>query len=229
MTLNSPFSQKTLNILKASLPFIPPGMQRMVSNLVKIEEFNIMFRNLNDSLDATMSACEYNSTGDNGCNPFNSTDFISAIKPYLNDSERELIDMFMNMMNALNIYNIYKSLPSAAPVSQNFDSFNYGNHDVENQNFNNHSVENQNFDNPDHNFEPSDENVQNADYQNFNNSDYVDSDMNESDESHDKNINNTANQNNFNIETLKSLLSPSQRAMFETYSTLLNNNNSNTN
>lgn len=209
MTLNSPFSQKTLNILKASLPFIPPGMQRMVSNLVKIEEFNIMFRNLNDSLDATMSACEYNSTGDNGCNPFNSTDFISAIKPYLNDSERELIDMFMNMMNALNIYNIYKSLPSAAPVSQNFD--------------------NQNFDNPDHNFEHSDENVQNADYQNFNNSDYVDSDMNESDESHDKNINNTANQNNFNIETLKSLLSPSQRAMFETYSTLLNNNNSNTN
>lgn len=187
MTFNSPFSQKTLNILKASLPFIPSGMQRMVSNLVKIEEFNIMVKNLNDSLDSTIRACEY-SAGNNGSNPFNSGDLISAIKPYLDDKERELVDMLLNMMNAIKIYNIFQSFPSAAPSdSQNTDT-----PDFENQ---------ESYESPD----------------------YVEADINEP-ESEPESDSNMTNPNGFNIESLKNLLSPSQRAMFETYSTLLNNN-----
>lgn len=187
MTFNSPFSQKTLNILKASLPFIPSGMQRMVSNLVKIEEFNIMVKNLNDSLDSTIRACEY-SAGNNGSNPFNSGDLISAIKPYLDDKERELVDMLLNMMNAIKIYNIFQSFPSAAPSdSQNTDT-----PDFENQ---------ESYESPD----------------------YVEADINEPD-SEPESDSDMTNPNGFNIESLKNLLSPSQRAMFETYSTLLNNN-----
>lgn len=214
MTFNSPFSQKTLNILKASLPFIPSGMQRMVSNLVKIEEFNIMVQNLNDSLDSTIRACEY-SAGNNGSNPFNSGDLISAIKPYLDDKERELIDMLLNMMNAIKIYNIFQSFPSAAPS----DSQNADNPDFENHEFENHGrdteVPNDNV--------LSDDKVQDDDYQNYEAPDYVEADINESD-SEPENSSNMTNQNGFNIESLKNLLSPSQRAMFETYSTLLNNN-----
>lgn len=214
MTFNSQFSQKTLNILKASLPFIPSGMQRMVSNLVKFEEFNIMVKNLNDSLDSTIRACEY-SAGNNGSNPFNSGDLISAIKPYLDDKEREVIDMFFNMMNAMKIYNMFQSFPSAAPS----DSQNVDNPDFENQEFENHS---KNMESPKENF-LSDDNAQGRDYLNYENPDYVEADMNESDRE-PENSNDMTNQNGFNIESLKSLLSPSQRAMFETYSTLLNNN-----
>lgn len=222
MTFNSSFSQKTLNILKASLPFIPPGMQRMVSNFVKIEEFNIMVKNLNDSLDSTISACEYNSTGNN--NPFNSGDLISAIKPYLNDNEKELIDMLFNMMNALKIYNMFKSFPSVnAPASQNNE-----NPDFEIHNFDNQDNQQPDYDNHSQNNDISNDNVSGPDYQNYDNSGYFEADINESNETADNENSSISSQNNFNIEALKNLLSPSQKAMFETYSALLNNNSSNT-
>lgn len=244
MIFNSSFSQKTLNILKASLPFIPPGMQRMVSNFVKIEEFNIMVRNLNDSLDATVSACEYSAAGNYNGSSFNTNDFISAIKPYLDDRERELIDMLFNMMNALKIYNLYKSFPSAVmPDEQNFGGINFNNFDFDSKSTGSQETEHHEeyrndtdietgsrepdnliSDNQIENTESSAGNAEVLDYQDYNDSDYADTDKNSQEPIPKETDENTAAQNDFNIEALKNLLTPGQRAMFETYSALLNNN-----
>lgn len=99
------YSQKSINILKASLPFIPVNMQKTVSNYIKIEEFNNMIKNLNSSIDDTLQACEFDSK-ENKTN-FNSQDLLSAIKPYLNKSEIELVNMIVNFSKAYNMYNSY--------------------------------------------------------------------------------------------------------------------------
>lgn len=235
---NSPFSQKTLNILKASLPFIPAGMQRIVSNFVKIEEFNIMVKNLNDSLDATISACEYNANANYNGNPFNSNDFISAIKPYLDDREREIIDMLLNMMNALKIYNLYKSFsPSVMPGGLDLNNINFGNGNFDDRDTDHSDKDYREPDSQSINPFPADndavinniteknnDSIEVFDYLDENNSEITDDEINNFEASSDKTDDNAANQNNFNIETLKNLLTPEQRAMFETYSALLNNN-----
>lgn len=235
MTYTGAFSQKTLNILKASLPFIPSGMQRMVSNFVKIEEFNIMFQNLNESLDTTISACEFTQNDSN--HSFQAKDLISAIKPYLDDKEKELIDMALNMMNAFQIYNMYKSLPDAFLPQSNFFEQNMNSESKNDFNqksdfeFKNDFSQNSDFEfkndfGQNSDFESQNDFGQNADFkqkddihQNENN--------NRSNSQNQANTNfNSINPNNINIETLKNLLTPSQRAMFETYSGLLNNQNS---
>ncbi len=119
--INNNFSIRTLNILKASLPFMPSGMQRYISNFVKIEEFNHMFMNLNNSLDSTISACDLS---EDTTRPFNTSDFICAVKPYLNKSEQELLNMFINMTNAFNIYNMYQHLPPSATADNDSENKN---------------------------------------------------------------------------------------------------------
>lgn len=111
------FPSKTLNILKAALPFMPSGMQAAMSNFVKIEEFNNMFMNLNNSLDSTISAC---GLPEHASQPFNMSDFICAVKPYLNKNEQELLNMFVNMTNAFNIYSMYQTLPDNMKPNNNY-------------------------------------------------------------------------------------------------------------
>ena len=105
--MSNSVSTKTLNILKAALPFVPAPMQRNLSYFVKIEEFNNMFNNFSDSIDSTLSACELNENGNNS--NFNMSDFIYAIRPYLDKKEFDTITTFMNFFNA---YNIYQSISS---------------------------------------------------------------------------------------------------------------------
>ena len=178
------YSQKSINILKASLPFMPINMQKMVSSYIKIEEFNHMVKNLNSSIDDTLHACELEAK-ENKAN-FNPQDLICAIKPYLSKNEIELINMVMNFSKAYNIYNTYG----------------LNNIDLNNLNMNNLSF-NPTSNNNEHNL-------------NSNNN------FNSQNEHSNDNSNNNPN-NNLNIETLKNMLSPSQRAMFDTYSALLNN------
>lgn len=197
MSSNDLFSNKPLNILKASLPYVPSTMQKVISYYIKIEEFNIMRNSFNTSPDDLLSACDNGSDNNHKNNPI---ELINAVKPYLNSEEKNLIDMFMNMVSAFNMYNTYKSLnlPALRP-----ESFNFNNPDGPVYNSGNKSdasnIENDSF-------------INGTDYDNGN------PDNKQSNSSPD-NI-----PANIDIDALKNMLSPSQRAMFDTYSSLLNKN-----
>ncbi len=90
------FSRKPLNILKASLPFMPVQMKRMVSYYIKAGEFSMMCNNLDEGLDNTMSVC----SNDSGVN--NSLEMLEAIKPYLNENELRITDILLNTMKNTN-------------------------------------------------------------------------------------------------------------------------------
>lgn len=197
MNSNDLFSNKPLNILKASLPYVPSTMQKVISYYIKIEEFNIMRNSFNTSHDNLLSACDNGSDNNHKNKPI---ELINAVKPYLNTEEKNLIDMFMNMVNAFNMYNTYKSLnlPALRP-----ESFNFNNPDGPVYNSGNKSdasnIENDSF-------------INGTDYDNNNPN-------NKQSNSSPDNI-----PANIDIDALKNMLSPSQRAMFDTYSSLLNKN-----
>lgn len=197
MSSNDLFSNKPLNILKASLPYVPSTMQKVISYYIKIEEFNIMRNSFNTSHDNLLSACDNGSDNNHKNKPI---ELINAVKPYLNTEEKNLIDMFMNMVNAFNMYNTYKSLnlPTLRP-----ESFNFNNPDGPVYNSGNKSdasnIENDSF-------------INGTDYDN-------DNPNNKQSNSSPDNI-----PANIDIDALKNMLSPSQRAMFDTYSSLLNKN-----
>mgnify|MGYP000243098530 FL=1 len=197
MSSNDLFSNKPLNILKASLPYVPSTMQKVISYYIKIEEFNIMRNSFNTSHDNLLSACDNGSDNNHKNKPI---ELINAVKPYLNTEEKNLIDMFMNMVNAFNMYNTYKSLnlPALRP-----ESFNFNNPDGPVYNSGNKSdasnIENDSF-------------INGTDYDN-------DNPNNKQSNSSTDNI-----PANIDIDALKNMLSPSQRAMFDTYSSLLNKN-----
>ena len=197
MSSNDLFSNKPLNILKASLPYVPSTIQKVISYYIKIEEFNIMRNSFNNSHDNLLSACDNGSDNNHKNKPI---ELINAVKPYLNTEEKNLIDMFMNMVNAFNMYNTYKSLnlPALRP-----ESFNFNNPDGPVYNSGNKSdasnIENDSF-------------INGTDYDN-------DNPNNKQSNSSPDNI-----PANIDIDALKNMLSPSQRAMFDTYSSLLNKN-----
>lgn len=197
MSSNDLFSNKPLNILKASLPYVPSTMQKVISYYIKIEEFNIMRNSFNNSHDNLLSACDNGSDNNHKNKPI---ELINAVKPYLNTEEKNLIDMFMNMVNVFNMYNTYKSLnlPALRP-----ESFNFNNPDGPVYNSGNKSdasnIENDSF-------------INGTDYDN-------DNPNNKQSNSSPDNI-----PANIDIDALKNMLSPSQRAMFDTYSSLLNKN-----
>ena len=197
MSSNDLFSNKPLNILKASLPYVPSTMQKVISYYIKIEEFNIMRNSFNTSHDNLLSPCDNGSDNNHKNKPI---ELINAVKPYLNTEEKNLIDMFMNMVNAFNMYNTYKSLnlPALRP-----ESFNFNNPDGPVYNSGNKSdasnIENDSF-------------INGTDYDN-------DKPNNKQSNSSPDNI-----PANIDIDALKNMLSPSQRAMFDTYSSLLNKN-----
>ncbi len=197
MSSNDLFSNKPLNILKASLPYVPSTMQKVISYYIKIEEFNIMRNSFNTSHDNLLSACDNGSDNNHKNKPI---ELINAVKPYLNTEEKNLIDMFMNMVNAFNMYNTYKSLNLPALRSE---SFNFNNPDGPVYNSGNKS-DASNIEN--------DSSINGTDYDN-------DNPNNKQSNSSPDNI-----PANIDIDALKNMLSPSQRAMFDTYSSLLNKN-----
>lgn len=197
MSSNDLFSNKPLNILKASLPYVPSTMQKVISYYIKIEEFNIMRNSFNNSHDNLLSACDNGSDNNHKNKPI---ELINAVKPYLNTEEKNLIDMFMNMVNAFNMYNTYKSLnlPSLRPES--FD-----------------------FNNPDG---PVYNSVNKSDASNIENDSFINGTDYDNDNPNNKQSNSSPDNipANIDIDALKNMLSPSQRAMFDTYSSLLNKN-----
>lgn len=248
MSSNDLFSNKPLNILKASLPYVPSTMQKVISYYIKIEEFNIMRNSFNTSPDDLLSACDNGSDNNHKNNPI---ELINAVKPYLNSEEKNLIDMFMNMVSAFNMYNTYKSLnlPALRPESFNFNNpdgtlYNSGNKpntsDIDDGGFvNGPDYDNDNISHADNLENVSNKNIINASYNGNNMNNSSDSNIsNTINNNFNKNMNNTPDNSNnkqgnsspnnipanIDIDALKNMLSPSQRAMFDTYSSLLNKN-----
>lgn len=197
MSSNDLFSNKPLNILKASLPYVPSTMQKVISYYIKIEEFNIMRNSFNTSHDNLLSACDNGSDNNHKNKPI---ELINAVKPYLNTEEKNLIDMFMNMVNAFNMYNTYKSLNLPALRPESF-----------------------NFNNPDG---PVYNSVNKSDASNIENDSFINGTDYDNDNPNNKQSNSSPDNipANIDIDALKNMLSPSQRAMFDTYSSLLNKN-----
>lgn len=197
MSSNDLFSNKPLNILKASLPYVPSTMQKVISYYIKIEEFNIMRNSFNNSHDNLISACDNGSDNNHKNKPI---ELINAVKPYLNTEEKNLIDMFMNMVNAFNMYNTYKSLNLPALRPESF-----------------------NFNNPDG---PVYNSVNKSDASNIENDSFINGTDYDNDNPNNKQSNSSPDNipANIDIDALKNMLSPSQRAMFDTYSSLLNKN-----
>lgn len=247
MSSNDLFSNKPLNILKASLPYVPSTMQKVISYYIKIEEFNIMRNSFNTSPDDLLSACDNSSDKNHKNNPI---ELINAVKPYLNSEEKNLIDMFMNMVSAFNMYNTYKSLnlPALRPEAFNFNNpdgplYNScnkpDNSDIEKDSLiNSTDYDNDNISHSDNLESVYDKNINNASYSGNNMNNSSDSNINNVINNFNKNMNTTSDNSNNNqgnsspnnipanidIDALKNMLSPSQRAMFDTYSSLLNKN-----
>ena len=204
----NPMSNKPLNILKASLPCIPPNMQRGISYYIKIEEFNTMVRGFQEDNLSGLKACGIEAEPRRN---FNLNEYLTAITPYLSKAEQDIIKMVLNVVQAMKVYNIYKELDPSfmggmpAPASEGEPSYNQPG-TAEPPEFNFNAAENapedntypsetrEQPDNPEGNGNPPTENPGGAENQGL------------------------------NIEALKNMLSPSQKAMFETYSSLLNGN-----
>lgn len=243
MSSNDLFSNKPLNILKASLPYVPSTMQKVISYYIKIEEFNIMRNSFNTSPDDLLSACDNGSDNNHKNNPI---ELINAVKPYLNSEEKNLIDMFMNMVSAFNMYNTYKSLnlPALRPEAFNFNNsdgpvYNSGNKsdtsDMDDDGFiNGTDYDNDNISHSDNSESVYDKNINNTSFSGNNMNNSSDNNINNviknmnnaSDNSNNNQVNSSPNNipANIDIDALKNMLSPSQRAMFDTYSSLLNKN-----
>ena len=175
---------KTINILKASLPFVPPQMQRGLSYYIKIEEFNEMVQHFQEDAKSTLSACSISEGEERS---FNINEYLTAISPYLDKNERDMIQMITNVVQAMKLYNITKDFswdmsdiqpftatPAPIPPQENSQT------EPQWQT-------------------PQEPNGVNTETNRFN-----------------------IEPNSFNIETVKNMLSPSQRAMFDTYSAMLN-------
>lgn len=206
-SFGNPMSNKPLNILKASLPFVPPNMQRGISYYIKIEEFNNMVRGFQEDNLSGLQACGIPAQARNG---FNLQEYLSAITPYLSKSEQDLIKMVLNVVQALKVYNVYKELDPSVMSSM----FNFNSDPPSNPNHESMSSNEETEDTDTVSDTPVPNTGENTEQ------------WNNPDDSVRHNSNNPAGTENqgINIEALKNMLSPSQKAMFDTYSSLLNGN-----
>lgn len=94
-------STKELNIIKASIPYMTISSQKFISLFVKVRELINTYDLIND--DNTLKGCSVESKTD-------IFELINDIKIYLDKSEVEMIDNYMNAMNTITMYNEYMSV-----------------------------------------------------------------------------------------------------------------------
>ncbi len=94
-------STKELNIIKASIPYMTISSQKFISLFVKDRKLINTYDLIND--DNTLKGCSVESKTD-------IFELINDIKIYLDKSEIEMIDNYMNAMNTITMYNEYMSV-----------------------------------------------------------------------------------------------------------------------
>lgn len=95
-------SAKELQIMKAAIPYIPTSEQKFISIYVKFAELMKTLQLFRNSKEDSVGIC---SVPEESRNP---TAMLNAIKCYLDDNERETIDLLTNFVSASSIYSNFK-------------------------------------------------------------------------------------------------------------------------
>ena len=108
--LDAKVSPRHLQMIKAAIPYVHLTEQRFLSIYVKFLEFkNTMdFFSVDDD---QLQACSLNA---DSSDPMN---MLNDIRPFCTDSERETMDMLLNVFQAMNLYRAYQSSTSSSGES----------------------------------------------------------------------------------------------------------------
>lgn len=93
-----------LQMMKAAIPYMPASGQQMLSLYAKSLELSNTIRLLRRAGSQSVGICSISE------NKKNTAEMLNAIKKYCTDSERELLDLFMNFFSAFRMYNTYREL-----------------------------------------------------------------------------------------------------------------------
>lgn len=89
-----------LQLLKALLPYIQPGRQRMLSVCIKMMEMQNILR-FYDHGDCCVSACSLSG------NPPEMLDILADIRNYCDPEEQQMIDQCIQLMSAMELYSMF--------------------------------------------------------------------------------------------------------------------------
>ncbi len=99
-----------LQMMKAAIPYMPAYGQQILSVYAKSLELSNTLRLLNREGSRSVGICSISE------NKRNTAELLNAIKKYCTDSERELLDLFMNFFSAFRMYHTYRELfPGETP------------------------------------------------------------------------------------------------------------------
>lgn len=108
-----------LQMLKAAIPYIPANGQQVLSLYVKSLELSNTMKLLQRKETQSVGICSVSE------NKKNAGEMLNAVKKYCSDSEREMLDLFMNFFSAFRMYHSYRELfpnegtdKDGKPVSQ---------------------------------------------------------------------------------------------------------------
>lgn len=93
-----------LQMLKAAIPFMPASGQQVLSLYAKSLELSNTLKLLRRDESQNVGICSVSE------NKKNTTEMLNAIKKYCTDSEREMLDLFMNFFSAFRMYHSYREL-----------------------------------------------------------------------------------------------------------------------
>ncbi len=93
-----------LQMIKAAIPYISASGQQILSLYVKSLELSKTMKLLQREESQSVGIC---SISENKRNP---TEMLNAIKKYCTDSERDMLELFMNFFSAFRMYHSYQEL-----------------------------------------------------------------------------------------------------------------------
>lgn len=102
--LDALVSDNKMQMLKAAIPYISATQQQVLSIYVKVLELNNTIQLVHKEESKTIGICSVSEQRKN------TTEMLNAIKCYCTDTEKEMIDLFMNFFSAFRMYNTYQEL-----------------------------------------------------------------------------------------------------------------------
>lgn len=93
-----------LQMLKAAIPYLPAHGQQILSLYAKSLELSNTIKLLQREGSQTVGICSISE------NKRNMAELLNTMKKYCTDSERELLDLFMNFFSAFRMYHTYREL-----------------------------------------------------------------------------------------------------------------------
>lgn len=91
---------ENLQMIKASVPFLPPAIQKSLSLYVKVMEI----QNIMSFYNSPLQACATDFA------PHNTEEVLNELKKYASDSQQHSLDQILNMMHTMKMYQSYTEL-----------------------------------------------------------------------------------------------------------------------